>query len=230
MQRRSSIPRLVVLLLSVGSIAAAPNYIRPVDVDWKTILGDPPAEGSDVEKQEIATLLDLQSKRTQQEVARCKLEGKVDPFVFADVLGEKFTPRAVPLTAKLLRDISDDLEPFVSLTKAKWARKRPPIVDPRIQYCVHLETNGSFPSAHAMRGVVWSIILSDIFPAKKTELLARGILMGQDRLIAGMHFPSDVMAGQKLGGAIADKLMTNPAFAATVKAAKAECEDAHIVD
>ena len=58
--------------------------------------------------------------------------------------------------------------------------------------------------------------------------MTRGKLMGDDRVIAGMHFPSDVAAGQKLGGAIAKKLMENPVFQKSLQDAKDECTKAGI--
>jgi membrane-associated phospholipid phosphatase len=144
------------------------------------------------------------------------------------VLGDKFTEPPLPITAKLLKDVESDIKAFTKLAKAKWDRQRPPAVDPRIQPCVALETNASYPSAHAVRGVVWSRILAEMFPDKKDALLERGLLIGKDRYIAGIHFPSDVEAGQKLGDAIADKLLANPAFVTAMKEAKEECEKAGI--
>jgi hypothetical protein len=86
-----------------------------------------------------------------------------------------------------------------------------------------MEESGSYPSAHAVRGIVWASILSEIFPDKKKDLMARGQLLGEDRVIAGIHFPSDVQAGQKLGEAIFQKLMTTPDFKDALEQAKKEC-------
>ncbi len=217
----------VVLLLLVASFARAEAvYIKPADVDWENLLSGPPAAGSDVEKQEIATLLEWQNKRTASDVARCKAEETPDAFIFSGVIGDGFTEQSLPITAKLLKDVAGDIKPITKDAKAKWARKRPPYVDDRIKPCVTLEENGSYPSAHAVRGIVWSTILAELFPEKREKLLARGKLMGEDRVIAGIHFPSDVEAGQKLGRAIAEKLLANAEFQATLTAARQECEKA----
>jgi acid phosphatase (class A) len=144
------------------------------------------------------------------------------------VLGDRFAEKSLPVTARLLKDAAGDVKVFTKLAKAKWERKRPPVVDDRIKPCVAMEENGSYPSAHAARGVVWSRILAEMFPDKKEQLLARGKLMGQDRVIAGIHFPSDVDAGQKLGEAIADQMLKNPAFQTELAAAKQECVNAQV--
>jgi hypothetical protein len=230
MRINHSIFKTLAIVLLAANFAGASTYIKPADVAWETILTGPPAAGSDIEKQEIATLLEWQNKRTATDEARCKSEGASDPsaFIFSDVLGDKFNEKSLPVTAKLLNDTAVDIKAFTKLAKAKWARKRPPAVDDRIKPCVPLEENGSYPSAHAARGIVWSIILAEMFPDQKDKLLERGKLMGQDRVIAGIHFPSDVEAGQKLGQAIAEKLLKDPAFKTALADAKAECEKAGV--
>ena len=221
--------KLVLVLLLVAGFARAEVYLKPSDVDWKNLLKGPPAAGSDEEKKEIATILEWQNKRTASDVARCKSEEQPDPFIFSDVLGDNFAEKSLPLTAQLLKDMAADIKPITKDAKAHWDRKRPPYIDSRIKPCVSLESNPSYPSAHATRGVAWAIVLGQIFPAKKDELLARGKQIGEDRVIGGIHFPSDVEAGQKLGEAIAEQMMKEPRFQIALSAAKAECEKAGIV-
>ena len=43
--------------------------------------------------------------------------------------------------------------------------------------------------------MVWATILVEIYPDQKEAILARGRQIGTDRSIAGMHWPSDVVAG-----------------------------------
>jgi acid phosphatase (class A) len=229
MKRKLSIKKVLAAMLVVACVAAAdPVFIKPADVDWQSILSGPPASGSDTEKTEIATILQWQNKRTASDIARCKSEEDVTPFIFSDVLGDKFVEKDLPETATLLKQVQGDIKGFTALAKAKWERKRPPYADDRIHPCVPIEENGSYPSAHAVRGVVWSRILAEMFPDKKDALLKRGLLMGEDRVIAGIHFPSDVEAGQKLGDAIADKLLADPKFKPSMAAAKDECEKAGV--
>jgi hypothetical protein len=224
-----SLQVLAMLALIAGFAHAEAVFVKPDDVAWDTILTGPPASGSDEEKQEIAKLLEWQNKRTTADVLRCKAEEKADPFIFADVLGDKFAEKSLPLTAALLNDSAEDVKGFTKLAKAKWARKRPPYVDDRIKPCVTIEENGSYPSAHAARGIVWATILGQIFTDKKDRLLARGKQIGDDRFIAGIHFPSDVEAGQKLGQAIVEKMLKDPAFQTALNEARVECQKAGLI-
>ena len=50
------------------------------------------------------------------------------------------------------------------------------------------------------------------------------VMGGDDQVIAGVHFPSDVLAGRVLGRAIFDRLMDNPQFQEDLKQAKMEVE------
>lgn len=225
--QRLKIP-LLVTLLAAALAAGQATFIAPQDVPWETILTGPPAAGSDQERQEVAEVLGWQNKRTASDVLRCQSEDKPDPFIFSDVLGDRFNEVALPVTAALLNDTARDIKAITKLAKAKWERKRPPFVDDRIRPCVAIEENGSYPSAHAVRGIVWASILGEMFPDKKDQLMARGKLMGEDRVIAGIHFPSDVEAGQKLGEAIVDQLQKNPAFATAVSEAREECAQAGV--
>jgi hypothetical protein len=224
---RQSFPKckllLALLLLTAGFAQAASNYIKPSDVSWETILSGPPAADSDQQKQEIATLLEWQNKRTATDIKRCQSEVNPDPFIFSEVIGDKFIEKNLPITATLLKDTAADVKAITKLAKAHWDRKRPPAVDSRIKPCVDLETNASYPSAHATRGIVWARILGEIFPDQKDKLLERGKQIGDDRFIAGIHFPSDVAAGQQLGDAIFDQLMKNPGFVKSLDEAKKEC-------
>jgi len=47
--------------------------------------------------------------------------------------------------------------------------------------------------------------------------------------VLGMHYPSDVAAGQKLGAAVAKKLLENEHFKAEFEKAKEECHSAAFV-
>jgi acid phosphatase (class A) len=48
-------------------------------------------------------------------------------------------------------------------------------------------------------------------PAHGEAILARGRLVGFDRVMGGVHYPSDVEAGQRLGEALAGVWLQDPA-------------------
>ena len=61
------------------------------------------------------------------------------------------------------------------------------------------ETSAAYPSGHATHGMVYAMILAEIAPEQRPALLQRGREIGWNRVIAGVHYPSDIAAGRVLG-------------------------------
>ena len=59
-------------------------------------------------------------------------------------------------------------------------------------------------------------------PEKSAALYARGAEYGLNRVLAGVHFPSDVEAGRISATVIAAAMMRNPNFQKEFEAAKIE--------
>lgn len=213
---------LTLLFLQARARADA-QFIKLDDIDVKSLLAAPPADGSPEQQAEIATLLDRQGKRTPDEVARAKSEEEDTVFTFADVLGPWFNDHDLPATATLMHEVQKETKSATNAAKKVWDRKRPFLSDTRLEPCVVLEKSASYPSGHATRGIVFATLLAEIFPEHREQLLARGKLIGEDRIIGGVHYPSDVAAGQKLGAAIAAKMLADPNFKAELEKVKDEC-------
>jgi acid phosphatase (class A) len=70
----------------------------------------------------------------------------------------------------------------------------------------------SYPSGHAIRATVYARILAEIFPDNEADLMDLATRIAHGRVIAGVHYPIDVVAGKKLGNAYADIIVEQPAF------------------
>ena len=197
--------------------------MHPADFDFKTILTPPPKPDSDQGRQEIDQLLKLQDQRTAQDVKRIASETKMTPFLFSEVLGSWFNPDDLPTTATFLAKVMKESGAVCSAAKEVFGRDRPFKVDPRIKPCVEKEKTYSYPSSHSLRSMVLAMTLAQIFPDQKDALIARAKLVGDDRTLAGQHFPSDVAAGRILAKAIFQKMMQNPDFQSQLEKARDEC-------
>jgi acid phosphatase (class A) len=219
--------RLFSIALLVATFAvtarAADTYIKPDEINIKSILPPPPAKDSDQTKHEIEQLLKLQATRTDADIARIKSEVKMTPFLFSEVLGPKFNPDDLPVTTKFLVKVTRSAGVISSQAKDIFERERPFNVDSRIQPCVEKEKTFSYPSGHSTRSMVIAMTLAQIFPDHADALIARAKLVGDDREAAGEHFPSDVEAGRTLAKAIFDQMQKNPDFKADLEKAKDEC-------
>jgi membrane-associated phospholipid phosphatase len=60
----------------------------------------------------------------------------------------------------------------------------------------------SFPSGHAATSFTAAVAIGAVAPGTRTALVAAAILMSLTRPYLGVHYPSDVLAGAALGGAL----------------------------
>ena len=81
-----------------------------------------------------------------------------------------------------------------------------------MQPCVTQPASSSYPSGSGMQSCVWADLLAEMIPAKRDELIARAHRAGWGRVIGGVHFPSDVVAGQRLAEAYLKEARKSPAF------------------
>ena len=207
---------LVVLLFCSGALfAKAPattHYLAPNALNVRALLPGPPAQGSAANQADIDAVLRRQARRTPEQIARAKAEADLSPAAFAPVFGKWFTAEKLPLTFALLKNATEDAEAISGAAKSYWNRPRPPFQDAAIHPAVPVPPNASYPSGHAMRGTLWAAILSQLAPEKAGLLRGRGEQIGEDRIIAGVHFPTDVAGGRTLGQALAKRFLANAEF------------------
>lgn len=71
----------------------------------------------------------------------------------------------------------------------------------------------SFPSGHTLHAVSFALIICTSFPALALVLVPAALLIAASRVVLGLHYPTDVLAGGLLGAGIAQATM-NLTFAA----------------
>jgi undecaprenyl-diphosphatase len=62
----------------------------------------------------------------------------------------------------------------------------------------------SFPSGHTLHAVTFTLVALHYYPALAWLLIPFTLLVAASRLVLGLHYPSDVLAGAALGAAIAE--------------------------
>jgi acid phosphatase (class A) len=85
-----------------------------------------------------------------------------------------------------------------------------------------LKMNGSYPSGHTAVGWAWALILGEIAPERIDQILARGRVFGESRVVCNVHWQTDVVEGRFLGAGIVSILHADPTFCADLEAAKVE--------
>lgn len=204
-----------------------------VAVDAMAVMPPPPAVGSPQNLAEVATFNATRAlqgtPRWTQALRDADLSGKEAFHSFSCAAGVKIGPDTTPTLSRLMLRMTDDAHPVTGAAKDLYDRRRPaagntaPICVPRESW---IETNGSYPSTHALIGYGWSLILAELLPEKTTALITRGRDFGDSRVICGLHWQSDVEAGRMLGGALVARLHAEPEFQSDLAAARAEIEAA----
>lgn len=214
---------LIVLLLLPQTLAAqGPFFVNPGRIDLTKLLAPPPAVGSPQQRQEIARLLTIQKERTPAQEAAAQADVKRSVFRFADVMGEPFHKKNLPIAAAFFRAVAKNTSAILAPAKVYWHRPRPYVTDPAIHPCVPREKDASYPSGHATFATVTSIILADMVPEKAPQIYARAQAYRLNRVIGGVHHPSDIEAGRLAGTVIAAFLLQDTAFQTEFAKAKAE--------
>src|SRR5215467_15477205 len=81
-------------------------------------------------------------------------------------------------------------------------RPRPCQIEPHCWAKVLPPDQFSFPSGHTMTAFAISLVVSYFYPSLEAPLYFLAISIGVSRVVLGMHFLSDVLAGALLGSAL----------------------------
>jgi len=207
---------------------AAPThfYLDPSSVDLVHILAPPPAPDSPAGKADLAAVLEAQRTRTPAETADAEADVQLSVFRFADVMGTNFTPANLPFAKTLFERLASDDRQAIFAAKAYFNRPRPYVADPEVKPVVHEPANASYPSGHAAFSWADAIILAYMVPEKAAAIFDRAARFGHERVIASVHYPTDVEAGRISASVVDNVLLHDAHFMADFATARTEVRHA----
>jgi acid phosphatase (class A) len=205
-------------------------FLSPGDVDPAQLLPPPPRDGSDAANAELAELRAIAKVTTPERWAQAKWDNdNEDGTIFQSAIAPAFDLSSLPATARLLAEVRNEETAAGGAAKSYFKRNRPWIVDPSLKTCAREDKpRTSYPSGHATMAFAMAVVLSRTMPELSQQLMVRARDYSESRLVCGMHFRSDIVAGETLGTAVGVLLLRDSRFEADVAAAKAELTAAHL--
>ena len=226
--------RFLALLLAAAGLAACgirheavrpARYVTPEafylrDADQGAVkLPPPPAAGSNQDRQDLAAVLEWQTKRTPADCARATPEASHPDY---DAFFGAISPFPNPMpreAAEFFQHVREDTFHVVDGFKRTYDRTRPYGRDGAVHPCIPTPKGSrySYPSGHSTLGWELGLVLADLAPGRRAEFLQRAEQIALDRVIGGVHHPSDVAAGKELAEQIHAGLLKNPRFLADLE-------------
>jgi len=91
--------------------------------------------------------------------------------------------------------------------KSKTSRPRPFAVENAVRAGADPLDPFSFPSGHTLHAVAFSVVAIAFYPMLAWLLVPFAVLVAISRVVLGLHYPSDVLAGAALGALIAEGIL-----------------------
>ena len=224
-----SAPSLGTDTLKPGKPAVKPYLAETATPDAVQVLPSPPAHDAPLDKADRAAFASTRVLRgtPRWEIAANDVAEGASAVLenFACVLGTRIDQARVPAVIHLLERTRLDLARATRGPKVHYRRLRP-FVGNEAPICVQrsqaLADSFSYPSGHATQGWAYALILAALVPEKATPILVRGRAYGESRIVCGVHWLSDVVAGRLTGTSVFAALMGDPTFRADLEKARGE--------
>jgi acid phosphatase (class A) len=220
---------VLAICLSAAQLVAyaapeAGRYLKAADIDLRQLIPDSPANDSLATRADLETMINVQQRRTAEQVMAAVIFDKQEIFQNNDVIGAWFTAKNLPQTAAFFAQVAADRFAISSKGKEYWNRPRPPLIDARVKPVIALPTSGAYPSGHTTQAFVNAALLAEIFPDLRDALREHARQVAWSRVIAGVHYPTDTAAGQMLGERLAQEFLKNPEVRQTLARLRDEVE------
>ena len=222
-------------MVAQGTMAQAAEeliYVAPEELpDATYFLPAPPDTTSYIFIDDMAQWQWGKTMRSTERGAQASRESLWLPDIMRTVMAEvleldTISDEKTPALSRLLNKAYHTGDMSAAAAKNQFERKRPFIQmnEPLwAQYDTDfLYTNSSYPSGHTAFGWATALTFAEMWPALQDTIMRRGYEFGENRVISGAHWQSDVTAGYLIAAAAIARAHCNPTFDEDIRAARAE--------
>ena len=215
-------------LTSGSALARDASFVPAEQIHASQILPQPPAANSETTQAELLELHRIESVRTPEQVQSARADDKNESiFIFQAQMGPVFNAAALSLTTAFSARVKNDEGINSTPAKEVFERVRPYNLDKTLHpVCTTKTKNDSYPSGHTTTGYLMALTLIDMVPEKRDVILARADDYARNRLVCGVHYPSDLQASKLLAYSIHAVMANHPQYRQELAAARVELRQA----
>jgi acid phosphatase (class A) len=202
------------MLISVPGSAEEQSCPKTDSVPLSVLLMPPPNTDSAETKAELAELRTLQNQRTSDQAVHAERDYERTIQRFFGQVGVKVEDWSNS-AGRFFECASATAEDAVNEAKTTFRRIRPYKLPHNGLHILKKLKDGdtfSYPSGHAAYGTVTGLLLAEMVPEVREKILKRIEDFGYSRMVSGVHFRSDVYAGQVAGATIVAFLLKDKTF------------------
>lgn len=209
---------LLGLALATNAGAQQRPYLLWLDgakLDIPKIVGLPPAQNTPEAKAEFEHVLEISQARTPEREKAAIADQRQALVNFLNGMDTRYVDNTHREVRLLFREAQIELSILLKSVHRLTSRPRPFAVwnKVRVKPCPGARPEGtSFPSGHAATAALYAELLKTAVPELGDKLEERVKSYDESRLICGFHYQSDLVAGDKVGRAVAKALLADRAF------------------
>lgn len=173
---------------------------------------------------EVNQILKVQKNFDDAELDEAISEKHLQPETIAHAIDPSITREAYPKLYYLMDRVGDTSRCETDNVKEFWNQTRPYLADKRVKMLITPSRGGSFPSGHATGSYIYAHVLGLLFPQNREKYHELADEIGQHRILIGMHYPRDIIAGKHMAYLVIGGLIQNEEFLKDFKKAAKEIE------
>jgi acid phosphatase (class A) len=229
---------------SIVYLIVKPYYLSDAQVKELSERVKLPANSSDQVRKELDYLLELQNKRTPEQIQRVEFLANIGYwpsinrvpshasyahnledlfFEGRELIGGHVNAENFPKVSKLLQGVMQDMRIMEFTIKYKLLRPRPYHLEPMLKPLTRINSP-SFVSGHTLWAFLQAHTWSEIVPEMQPRFIALAEEIRRSREIMGIHYPSDNEASRQVAYKMLQYYFQNATFKKDLKEAILEWE------